>query len=210
MQKAVKNIVKKGLRDKLVLGVFSYAHVPFLTKRLFPKDLQKLGVDYADFLILGSHRSQPGKRTIEMAANLKEKGLIRYVGLSSHRRKLFPRLEERKSVDLMHIRYNAEHRGAELDVFPYIPDEGGPGIVSFTATSWGRLINPKKTPTGYRTPAAVDAYRFVLSNPSVHVCMTGTKTSEEMSEDLSVLDRGPMTEEELNEIKSLGDFLYRH
>ena len=37
MQKAVKNIVKKGLRDKLVLGVFSYAHMPWLSRKLFPK-----------------------------------------------------------------------------------------------------------------------------------------------------------------------------
>ena len=210
MQKAVRNIVKKGFRDKLVLGVFSYAHIPWLTNRFFPKDLLKLGVDYADFLILGSYRSLPDKRTIEMAAEMKEKGLIRYLGLSSHKRKLFPHLEERKLVDLMHFRYNAVHRGAEKDIFPYIPEKLGPGMVSFTATNWGKLINPKKMPQGHKVPMAADAYRFVLSNSAVHVCMTGTKTREEMKEDLLVLDKGPMTEEELKQIRFLGDYLYRH
>lgn len=210
MQKAVKNIVQKGLREKLVLGVFSYAHMPFLTKRLFPKDLHKLGVEYADFLILGSYRSLPGKKNLEMAASMKEKGMIRYLGLSGHKRRLFPRLEEQKIVDLMHFRYNAIHRGAEKDIFPHISNERGPGMVSFTATSWGKLINPKKVPSGYIVPTASEAYRFVLSNPAVHVCMTGTKTREEMREDLTTLEMGPMTEGEIREIRSLGDYLYRH
>ncbi len=210
MQKAVRNIVKKGLRDKLVLAVFSYAHLPWLTHRLFPGDLKKLGTDYAEFLILGNYGSSPGKRTLEMIQQLKKDGLVRHAGISSHKRKVFPVLEEKKIVDLFHFRYNAVHRGAEKDIFPFIHGPGKPGMVSFTATNWGKLLNAAKIPERYNTPTAADCYRFVLTNPSIDVCMTGTKTIREMRENLKVLESGPMDETEIKEFVSIGDYLYKN
>ncbi len=210
MQKAVKNIVQKGQREKLILAVFTYAHLPWLSNRLFPVDLKKLGVDYADFLILGNYRSVPGKKTLEMAFRLKEMGLVRAIGLSGHNRKLFPVLAERTSIDLFHFRYNAIHRGAEKDIFPFIPKVNRPGMVSFTATSWGKLINPGNTPDGYETPTAPDCYRFVLSNPLVDVCMVAAKNIQEMREDLKVLEMGPMDQAEMNEIVYIGESIYKN
>ncbi len=57
-------------------------------------------------------------------------------------------------------------------------------------------------------PSAVDCYRFVLSNPSVDICMMGAKNINQMSENLTVLDSSPMTEEELSRMKTIGDFVY--
>ena len=37
-----------------------------------------------------------------------------------------------------------------------------PGTVSFTATRWGKLLDPKKMPSGEKPLTAADAYRFVL------------------------------------------------
>ena len=210
MRNAVKNIVSKGQRDKLVIAVFSYAYLPILTKRFFPGDLKKLGIDYADILVLGNYRSLPGKRMLEMANQLKEKGLVRFIGLSGHKRKLFPVLAEKKLVDVFHVRYNAVNRGAEKDVFPFVVGEDRPGIVSFTATRWGKLIHPKNLPEGKKAPSATDAYRFVLSNPSVDICMVGTNSLQQMREDLKVLDLGPLSQNEMNEIKSIGEYLYNH
>jgi len=142
---------------------------------------------------------------------MKEKGLIRFLGLSSHNRKLLGALAAEGEFDVMHFRYNAVHRGAERDIFPFLPKETEkrPGTVCFTATSWGQLLKTKKMPPGETPPTAADAYRFVLSNPAVDVCMTGARTLEQIRQNLAVLDGGPMTEPELGRMRRIGDFIYR-
>ena len=200
MRKAIKNITAKGCRDQLVVSVYTYAHWPWLTSRLFPRDLKHLGIDYADVLILGYYSSIPDPKTLEMANRLKEQGLVKALGLSGHNRKLFPVLAEKKLVDLFHIRYNALHRGAEKEVFPLIKGEDQPGVVSFTATSWNQLLKPGSKTNGRKPRTASECYRFVLSHPSVQVCMVGTKNIQEMREDLRVLDAKPVTPEEFAEI----------
>ncbi|HLF34072.1 MAG TPA: hypothetical protein VI583_07540, partial [Cyclobacteriaceae bacterium] len=150
------------------------------------------------------------ERTLEMATRMKEAGLIRKLGATSHHRKVFPVLARQKMIDLFHVRYNAINRGAEKDVFPFLESVGRPGVVSFTATRWGKLIDPKKTPPGKSTTSATDAYRFVLSNPAVDVCMAGARNIAQMRDDLKVLELGPMNEDELIAIRATGDYLYAH
>ena len=113
--------------------------------------------------------------------------------------------------DVLHLRYNAAHRGAEIDIFPYLDEdrEKRPGTVSFTATRWGQLLKPDKMPPGEKPPTAADCYRFVLSNPSVDVCMSGAKTVDQLRENLAVLDREPMTGAEIERLRRIGDFVHR-
>jgi aryl-alcohol dehydrogenase-like predicted oxidoreductase len=210
MRKAIRNLVQKGQRDRLVVAVYTYAHWPWLTRKLLARDLNKLGIEFADVLILGYYPSVPDRKTFDMTQEMKQKGLIRAIGLSGHNRKLFPELARRKLVDICHIRYNAINRGAEREVFPHLHQDDRPGVVSFTATRWGKLINPKLIPQGRRLPTAADAYRFVLTNPAVDVCMIGTRSREQMREDLKVLELGPLSEEEMKEIRETGDYLYAH
>jgi predicted aldo/keto reductase-like oxidoreductase len=92
------------------------------------------------------------------------------------------------------------HTGAERDIFPKLPESGGPGIVSFTATDWGSL--PRKGVT------AADCYRFVLSNPKVDVCLTGPKNAAHVEESLRALELGPLDAEEFKRIRAIGDRLY--
>ena len=68
-------------------------------------------------------------------------------------------------------------------------------------------FSSKITP-GEVAPTAVDCYRFVLSNPAVDVCMVGARNTDMVREDLSVLDLGPMNEEELNRMRRIGDYIY--
>ncbi|MFC2137653.1 aldo/keto reductase [Bacteroidota bacterium] len=202
MKKAIQNLVKKGKREELVISLISYAHISFLNERNVTNALKKFNIDYIDSLLLGYYSKMPPKKITDHALRLKEKGLVKNIGFTGHNRKIFVELNQNNLLDLFHIRYNAVHRGAETQTFPFISDNTKPGIVSFTATSWGQLINPKKTPT------AVDCYRFVLSNPSVDVCMMGVKNSEQLRENLSVLDSGPMTKDELKWMRKIGNHIY--
>jgi predicted aldo/keto reductase-like oxidoreductase len=208
MRQALKNIVAKGQRDRLVLAAFSYAHDNFLTERLLARGLKSAGLDHADVLILGYFSRRPPRRLIDGALRMKEKGLTRFIGLSSHNRKLLGELAGTGEFDVMHLRYNAAHRGAETEIFPFLGEERRPGIVSFTATRWGKLLNPKKMPPGEKPPTAADCYRFVLSHPAVDVCISGAKTVEQMRENLAGLDAGPMSDAELARMRRIGDHIH--
>jgi predicted aldo/keto reductase-like oxidoreductase len=207
-REALRNIQAKGQRDQMVLAMFSYAHQSFLTEHFLVKGLKAAGLDYTDVLILGGFYRPPSRRVLEGAMKLKEKGLVRYFGISSHSRSLFPRVQNEKIFDVFHLRYNAVHRGAETDVFPFLPEKERNGIVNFTATDWGKLLNSKKMPDGEKAPTAVDCYRFALSNPAIDVCMTGPRSIEEMRENLSLLEQEPMTTDELSRMRRIGDHVY--
>ena len=157
MKTAIGNIIAAGKRDRLVMGMLTYAHNAMLTEYFFKKGLQAAGLDYADVLLLGYFPSRPSNRIIEGALKLKENGLVRHIGLTGHNRQLFSKLADDDVIDVFHIRYNAVHRGAETDTFPFLDRPGRPGIVSFTATNWRKLLNPKKMPPGKHRPVRLIA-----------------------------------------------------
>jgi len=208
MRTAIRNIVGAGQRDRLVLGMLTYAHNAFLTDYFFYKGLQAAGLEYADVLLLGWFPKRPPQKIIDGALALKEKGLVRHIGLTSHNRKLFPELAKESVFDVCHVRYNAAHRGAETETFPFLEKGSGPGVVSFTATSWRKLLNPRKMPPGEQPLSAADCYRFVLSHPAVDVCMMGTKNHAQMQANLKVLESGPLDDAERERIERIGRHVY--
>jgi predicted aldo/keto reductase-like oxidoreductase len=208
LEEALKNLFKQGKRDQIILSMISYAHSSIITNHYFKKGLKKLGTGYADVLILGYYSKPPPTRVIEGAVKLKEQGLIRAIGITTHQRKVIPQLAQQGILDLYHVRYNAVNSGADKDVFPRLPKTDPPGMVAFTATCWKRLLNPKKMPPGEKPPTPQECYRFVLSNPHIDVCMVGAKNTQQMKENLEVLDQGPMSQEELQRMRKIGDHIY--
>ncbi|TNF49930.1 hypothetical protein EP232_01095, partial [bacterium] len=166
--------------------------------------------DHADILILGAHNRMPPERVINAALKAREQGKVRFIALSSHNRPFVGEMVQRDDLpfDIYMIRYNAAHRGAEQDIFPHLTEENRPGIMAFTATRWGQLVNAKKMPPGERPMAPADCYRFVLSNPHVDLSMTGPKTAHEMTDTLMTLDTKPMSEEEMERARHIGDYVY--
>jgi aryl-alcohol dehydrogenase-like predicted oxidoreductase len=208
MRDAIRNIIAKGKRSELVIALLAYSHSGVLTEHFFQSALKALGTDYLDVLLLGYYSSTPSRGVMDVALSLKQRGLTRFIGVTGHDRKAFPQFHKSGLFDLFHLRYNAVHRGAETEVFPFIGGQARPGVVSFTATDWRKLLNAKKMPAGEEPPSASDCYRFVLSNPAVDICMTGTKTIEQMRQNLRVLSEGPMSEEELSRMRRIGDHIY--
>jgi len=210
MRDALRAVVRKGQRDKLALAAFTYAHSNYLTERLLARGLESVGLDHADVLILGYFSKTPPRRLVDGALRMKEKGLVRFIGVSSHSRKMLGELAKGGDFDVLHLRYNAAHRGAETEIFPFLAKEPEkrPGTVAFTATRWGQLLKEKKMPPGEKPLTAAECYRFVLSNPAVDVCMSGARTIEEMRENLTVLDSGPLTDDERERFCRVGDCVH--
>lgn len=212
MREGLGNLTKTH-RDKIVIALQSYDHSGLLTPRAVNKGLKALGIEYADVLLLGWYNYFP-KRVVETALKLKEQGKIRFIAMSGHNRKLFGQLaqQEDSPIDIFMTRYNAVHRGAEKDIFPYLPEDTGkrPGITIYTATCWRKLLKESKMPAGEKPLTAADCYRFVLTNPHVDLCMHGPNSVEQLDDAMTLLDRGPLSSEEMERIKRIGDYIYKH
>ncbi len=207
MGRAVRDIGRLH-REDLVLVLQCYVRWAALIPRSVEKGLRSLKIDQADVLLLGWYDRPPGPRVLDAVERLREQGRFRFLGISTHQRPLFRQYLRDGRYDVFHIRYNAAHRGAEKEVFAALPDEGGPGIVSFTNTRWGDLLDPKKMPAGVSPPAARDCYRFALSHPAVHVALCGPKNDDEMAADLAALRAGPMDPRELERMHRIGDHVH--
>jgi aryl-alcohol dehydrogenase-like predicted oxidoreductase len=200
-------------RDEFVLVIQSYARMAPLVGWSLERALRALGFEYTDILLLGMWNQAVAPRILDAAQRLKARGLVRHVAVSTHARAQVPAIAAGRDFDVVHFRYNAAHPGAETDIFPHLPDAGRPGMVAFTATSWGQLlgkgalqglVGSGSLPEGERIPTAADCYRYVLTRPEVDVCMTGPKDAAQMEHALEALRLGPMTEDELAWMRRVG------
>jgi aryl-alcohol dehydrogenase-like predicted oxidoreductase len=171
--------------------------------------LSKLGLEYADVLLLGLWNRVPPARIRAAARELRELGLCRHLSISCHRRATFEEHIAEATWDSIMVRYNAAHPGAEEDVFPHLGRRRRPGVVAYTATCWGRLLDPRRTPPGEPTPRASDCYRFALSHPDVNLVLSGPKNAEQLDEAMAARDRGPMDPDELAWMKRVGERVHR-
>jgi len=195
----------KPQRDRVVLVLQSYSRVASLMQGSVERALRRIGYDYSDVLLLGMWNRAIPERILDAARRTRDRGLVRHIAISSHNRRLIPRLAENTDIDILHVRYNAAHPGAETEVFPHLqPDSARPGVVVFTATSWAQLLSPKRAPAGERVPTATDCYRFVLTNPSVDVCVTGPRDDEQAQAALAALRLGPLNDGEMAWMRRVG------
>jgi aryl-alcohol dehydrogenase-like predicted oxidoreductase len=210
--RAIRHVAKKD-RAGVVVTVQSYTRVAALMAPSVEIALLRTGLDYFDFLLLGMWNQPPGRALVDAALRLQERGRVRHLMLSTHNR---PSLQGHfrefaagaSPYDVFMLRYNAVHRGAERDVFPFLPAERPPGVIAYTATRWGHLLDPKKMPPGEEPARARDCYRFALSHPAVSLVLCGPANREQMQEALTALDAGPLAPEERARLCRIGDYVY--
>ena len=206
MARAIRDL-SPGHRDDLVVVVQCYVRFPSLIRTSVERALRTLGIEHADVLLLGWYDSAPSERVLRAVEELRERGLFRHLAISTHHRPLIAQMCRDTSVGAFHLRYNAVHPGAEQEVFPRLPPVGRPGIVSFTNTCWGQLLDPSRMPRGESCPPAEDCYRFALSQRCVDVAVCGPKNDEELSSALLALRRGPLDPEELRRMRRIGEHI---
>ncbi|MFO7695519.1 MAG: hypothetical protein R6V57_20725 [Vicinamibacterales bacterium] len=191
-------------RDRFMLAVQSYSRLATTLAWSVERALRRIGYGHADVLLLGYWNTPLPARILDAARTLQRRGLVNFVAVSSHNRATAAALGGGGELDILHVRYSAAHPGAERDVIPALPAENRPGVVSFTGTSWGQLLDPRLTPAGERTPTAGDCYRFVLSHPGVDVCATGPASAAHVEQAVAARELGPMSEEELAWMRRVG------
>ena len=48
----------------------------------------------------------------------------------------------------------------------------------------------------------------MLSNPSVHTCLTAPRSARELEQNLAVLDQGPLDPDEMQLLRQFGDVVH--
>ncbi len=212
---AMRNVARRN-REGIVLTVQSYSRIPALIGPSVEVALRRAGLDYFDILLLGMRNERPGRAYIDAFERIREQGKVRFLALSTHNRPLLPSLfdeyrEGKSAYDVFMLRYNAVHRGAERDVFPFVPSDPRPGVIAYTATRWGHLLDPGKMPAGETPPTASDCYRFVLNQSTVDLVLCGPSDRSQMQEALRALEHGPLPPDVVERMQRIGDHIYgRH
>jgi aryl-alcohol dehydrogenase-like predicted oxidoreductase len=192
-------------RERLVLATGpTLAFLAGSVRRRVERVLRLLRTDHLDVLQLYwlGRMSAWRPAIVDEMVRLREEGKVRALGVSIHDRARAGALARESPLDLLMIRYNAAHPGAERDIFPHLAPRQ-PAVVAYTATSWGRLL---RRPRGWQgaVPTPADCYRFCLSSPHVDVVLMGAASGRELEENLSGLERGPLSEPELGELRAFG------
>ena len=192
-------------RERLVLATGpTFAYLAGSLRRRVERVLKLLRADSIDVLNLYwlGRMSAFTDSIKEEAERLKQSGKVRLVGASIHDRKRAGALAHAGELDLFMIRYNAAHPGAEVDIFPHLARHE-PVVVAYTATSWRRLL---KAPAGWSgaVPSAADCYRFCLTNPHVDIVLMGAASEHELDQNLSGLEKGPLSHDELEFMRRFG------
>src|SRR5262249_24880848 len=148
---------------------------------------------------------------LEYCVQARQTGRVRLLGLTSHQRPLAARVARSGALDLLMIRYNAAHRGAETEVFPTTSERGLP-VVVYTCLRWGALLRgTPAAPPGFVPPRPPPWYRFALQHPAVTVALMSPATRADLDEDLQVLAaRGPLPPQEYERLAEHGQRVRRH
>jgi aryl-alcohol dehydrogenase-like predicted oxidoreductase len=134
----------KPQRDRFTLVIQSYTRIASLMGWSLERALRALTYDHADVLLLGMWNKPVTPRILDAARELKRRGLVRFLAVSTHQRTLVPAIAAASNFDIVHFRYNAAHPGAEQDIFPHLPATNRPGP--------GRLHGHKLGATAWRRP----------------------------------------------------------
>lgn len=202
-------------RENHVVALLGWGFFGWQVRRSVESALRTLRTDYLDVFKLGwlGRTSLSSRNIIDSLLQLKQEGKILAIGTSIHDRKRAGRLALDSAFDLFMIRYNAKHPGAEQDIFPHLARRK-PAVVGYTALAWGQLIRPLPGIAMPPWPGGMDfqgpplspalCYRFVLSDPHVHVVLTGPQNRAQLRQNLAAVHAGPLAPEEMAWIREYG------
>lgn len=201
-----------SVRERLVIATGAYnlpwGHTDF--RKTLERRLRQLRTEWIDvFQFMGVMRADqfPPRLRDDLLA-LRDSGRVRQVAISTHDRLLAGQLAAESALDVLMVRYNAAHRGAETEIFA-ARRNGRPAIVSYTATRWTKLLRaPRGWPPGAPVPTAGDCYRFVLGNPHVDVCLMAPRNAKQLHENLAAVRRGPLAAHEEAWMRQFGDAVH--
>jgi len=207
MEKSLKRLLP-GYRGEIVVATAVYfALFPDSIKRTVEKHLRRLRIDHIDLFLIGWVMRESQERAIEELLRVKEQGFVRYIGFSGHKRPLILHMVQKWPVfDVLMVRYNAINRGAEDEIFSQLGEKDRQGIVAFNALKHGAMLKRPKTWSKNRPiPTVSQSYRFVLTHPSIDLCLSGPSKLDHVKELVKIVDEGPLPQDEISFMHEFGN-----
>lgn len=201
----IKHIIAHD-RERHVVAMLGWGYFGWQIRRSVEAARRTLRTDYLDVFKLGwlGRTSIYSRGIIDTLLELKQERKILSIGVSTHERKRAGTLALDSEIDLFMIRYNAKHPGAEEDIFPHL-SRRNPALIAYTALAWGQLIRPIR---GMMPPLSPElCYRFVLSNPNVHVVLTAPRNRQQLSQNLGAVGQGALNPDEMSRVRQYGHLL---
>ncbi|MDX9917474.1 MAG: aldo/keto reductase [Gudongella sp.] len=196
----IRRALKEIPRHDYVIASKSYAYTEELAQESLEKALKELDTDYIDIFLLHEQESEHTIRghwpAVEYFLKAKEKGLIRAIGISTHRVEGVRGFLKYKELDVVHPLLNIEgigiHDGTAADMVAAIRDchNDGRGVYSMKPLGGGHLIAKTE-----------EAFRFVRDISEIDSVAIGLQSFDEVDAALQMLNTGSMADETKTVIK---------
>jgi predicted aldo/keto reductase-like oxidoreductase len=216
MSEAIRGLGPR--RNQVVIAIQLNAREHQEACRELEETLAQLKTDYIDIVTFYYVETQEEWAQIVSSGGAlgsleraREEGRLKMIGLTTHQRSLAQQILASRPLDLLMIRYNAAHRGAEQEVFPQAQEFDVP-LVAFTGLRWKALLCPTlDDPEDFTPPPAREWYRFVLAHPAISVALMAPNTRRELLENMELLtDWRLPTPLEYETLRLHGDRVRRH
>ena len=205
----------RGYRDKVILNSkatkFNMA-APGDLRRMLEHQLQKLEVDYLDFYCFHGvgwdnyHEIDKQTGWTDDMFKAKDEGLIKHIAFSFHDKpENMIKLIDLDIFDMVTCQYNYLDQSNAAGIAH--AHKKGLGVVAMGPVGGGRLAQVPKflaeTEDLSVSGAAGLAMRFVISNPNIHIALSGMGTIQMVDENVNAIDEGPLTAKERDTIDAM-------
>lgn len=213
-EEAIGRAIKGFPREKLILQTKIGMYNNYSDQQcwqLLETALKKLNTDYIDFYLTHSLRwesyLQYNKQFLKFTQKALDQKLIRYIGFSVH-----DSVENMKKIintgefSTMTVQYNLLYRESQEAIA--LANEKGMGVVVMGPVGGGTFGNPEEEITQWlgskiKSTARL-ALRFVLSNPNVHVAISGMSTLQQVIENVETADNFvPLDDSDIKKIEQI-------
>ncbi len=211
-QRALGEVLRRR-RDEVFLVTKTWEPTAEGAEKLLARNLEELQTDHADLVYahsVGDDKMDPAIVTgkggvLEFLMRAKERGLIRFVGISGHSRpQRFVDILERFDIDVVMCAVNFADRYTydfEHTVFP-IASRKGCGTVAMKVFGGERGGSPRcMMPSQYHDLA----FRYALGLPGLSLAIVGMKDRDELRQNLERARRyKPLSEDESRSLEAAG------
>jgi hypothetical protein len=206
LRRGLAMLLERGgdVRDRIVVAGVSYVTQPvfcgggFLELLAALPSLERLDVIVAGGAAAGEllHRRER-YLTLPYAHVIGHKAL----GASFHERSTALTAIEQRLADVVFIRYNPEHPGAQREIFARLSPDAGARPLVFNFRSMIPAITPARAQElgladDHWIPDPSDYYRFALSPPQMSGILGAVNTPAELDALVAALARGPLDDDE--------------
>lgn len=186
--------LKSIKREDYVIATKTYAYTEELAKESLESALEQLKTDYIDIFLLHEQESEHTIRghyeAVEYFIRAKEKGIIKALGISTHRVEGARGLKKYSELDIIHPLVNKTgigiHDGTVEEMLKELKDlkAMGKGIYSMKPLGGGHLIKNSE-----------EAFNFVKNIDYIDSIAIGMQSIDEIDANIELIEKGFISEE---------------